>query len=340
VIKHDQVLWEPVTPIMATMFRQRRPSPGALGGEIYNLQAALAIAEKFEVQMSERSIRRSGEGTFAYWRRIRREHHDAALVIQQPLPVAFGRRSPGVRYAGIIHHIDIELGRSSLSHRWYFRRLQRRLAALDVVFTVSKFSADYLRQIGCRDVRVIYNSFNLSDFEVSDSERRAFRQRYGFPDDRPVIYIGNAAPAKGVHDVYAALRNEPYHLVMSGPRNDAADLPVQFLKLDRRDYVCLLHNCDVVISMSRMTEGWNRIAHEAMLCRRPVIGSGSGGMRELLEGGGQRIVTTPIELPAAVAEALSRKSAYGASGLRFVEQFDQAYFCKAWQDAVTDILAR
>ena len=41
--------------------------------------------------------------------------------------------------------------------------------------------------------------------------------------------------------------------------------------------------------MSKFQEGWCRTAHEAMLLKTPVVGSGFGGMSELLEGGGQII---------------------------------------------------
>ena len=51
----------------------------------------------------------------------------------------------------------------------------------------------------------------------------------------------------------------------------------------------LLSCCDIVISFSEFPEGWNRVAHEALLTKTPVIGSGQGGMNELLNKSGQII---------------------------------------------------
>ena len=53
------------------------------------------------------------------------------------------------------------------------------------------------------------------------------------------------------------------------------------------DYLKLLKASWVVLTMSKFKEGWCRTAHEAMLLKTPVIGSGTGGMRELLENGKQ-----------------------------------------------------
>ena len=63
------------------------------------------------------------------------------------------------------------------------------------------------------------------------------------------------------------------------------NIPVVNLSLNYKEYLCLLKASSVVVTMSKFKEGWCLTAHEAMLCKTPVIGSGKGGMRELLEGG-------------------------------------------------------
>ena len=54
---------------------------------------------------------------------------------------------------------------------------------------------------------------------------------------------------------------------MSGPQNHSPDLPVQYTKMDHAEYLTLLKASSVVITFSRMIEGWNRIWHEAMFVR-------------------------------------------------------------------------
>ena len=53
--------------------------------------------------------------------------------------------------------------------------------------------------------------------------------------------------------------------VMTGKKDGNLDLPVKHFNLPYRDYLLLLKVCDVVLTMSRMVEGWNRTAHEAMV---------------------------------------------------------------------------
>jgi glycosyltransferase involved in cell wall biosynthesis len=187
-----------------------------------------------------------------------------------------------------------------------------------------------LQKLGCERVEVIYNAFDLGEFTFDPEEVDAFLARHGIPRDKPIIYIGNASRQKGVVEVYEALKDEGYTLVMTG-RNKEVDLPALWFNLERRDYLRLLHACDVVITMSKLLEGWNRVAHEALLCRTPVIGSGIGGMRELLTEARQVILPDPAGLPEAVRSVLEQRALYEQRGYAFVEQLDTAYFARAWQ---------
>jgi glycosyltransferase involved in cell wall biosynthesis len=275
-----------------------------------------------------------------YWIRMRKVRQVADVVIREPFPVVFGRFIKGVKYVGMIHHIDDTLSRTSMHHRWYFNRLKKRLTALDMVVTVSDYWAGYLKGIGCRNVRVIYNAFDPEEYRVSSSLVETFKRKHGIPFDRPVLYIGNASRQKGVHTVYEALKDNGYHFIMSGPDNRASDLPVQYLRLDRNDYITMLHACSVVVCMSAMVEGWNRIAHEALLCKVPVVGNGSGGMMELLLGGKQEIAGNAEVLKVLIDKVISNRDRYADDGYRFVSQFDMNYFQREWQNAVASLLSK
>ena len=58
------------------------------------------------------------------------------------------------------------------------------------------------------------------------------------------------------------------------------------MKLSFQEYLILLKASTVVLTMSLFKEGWCRVAHEALLLGTPVIGSGAGGMTEVLAQGG------------------------------------------------------
>lgn len=332
-----RVIWESKTPVVADSYRLGRVLPTANGGNAYDVQAALQLASSFQLTMSTDSIKRPGEPAIAYWARLRKLNEAADVVIREPYPTVFGRFRSGSRYVAMIHHIDDELAKKSVFHRWYFHRLKKRLAAMDLVVTVSEYWAGYLRAIGCKNVQVIYNSFDPAEFAIGPAAVDDFKKKYKIPDDRPLVYIGNASRQKGTYEVYEALKDKGYHLLMSGPSNQAAGLPVHYLHLERPEYLQMLHACHVVICMSRMREGWNRIAHEAMLCRVPVIGNGTGGMLELLQGGNQPIVKDYDLLPATIQNVLQHRKEYAGAGYDYVSQFNLEYFKNQWTAAINAV---
>ena len=89
--------------------------------------------------------------------------------------------------------------------------------------------------------------------------------------------------------------------------------------------------------MSEFDEGWCRTAHEGMLTRTPVIGSGRGGMRELLVGGKQIITEEPRELRQAVLGYLrdpNRRAGAGQQGFDYAATFTFEQFQGAWRGCV------
>jgi len=86
--------------------------------------------------------------------------------------------------------------------------------------------------------------------------------------------------------------------------------------------------------MPSIEEGWSRVAHESLLCRTPVIGSGTAGMQELLEKGKQIICLDLEKLPSMVVSALGNRQQLANSGYDYVKQFDLSYFNKAWQTLI------
>ena len=90
--------------------------------------------------------------------------------------------------------------------------------------------------------------------------------------------------------------------------------------------------------MSKVEEGWCRVAHEAMLCKTPVIGSGAGGMKELLEEGKQILCEDLADLPTLLEKTLSNSETYSSNGFSFVSQFDENYFSTKWKSLLRNYL--
>jgi glycosyltransferase involved in cell wall biosynthesis len=211
------------------------------------------------------------------------------------------------------------------------------LRRLDVVVGVSDFWRSRLLELGARRVEVIHNAVSDPPVQFEQAEVGEFGHRYGFDDDIPLIYLGTSQREKGVVEAYRALSDKPYQFVVSGG-GTIPELPVRRLDLARREYLLLLHRSDVAVVMSNLVEGWCRTAHEAMLCGTPVVGSGRGGMRELLDGGQQIVCASFSELPAAVACALDERAVLGQRGRRFAESFTCEQFEVRWRSLVQSLL--
>jgi glycosyltransferase involved in cell wall biosynthesis len=238
------------------------------------------------------------------------------------------------RHLVVVYHIGLE----SIANPWERALLGaieplclRRLRDADHVVTISKFWEARVRALGVSRVTTIPFGFGLVDqAEVANPARVAeLRARFGLT--KPIVYIGNCQPAKGVRESYEALCGLDVHLVTSG--RPAIDLPALNLELSYADYLTLLAASSAVVTMSKFDEGWCITAHEAMLLGRPVIGSGRGGMRELLEGGDQIVCPRFEDLQAHVVAILEQPEAARAraeAGRAFARTFTTERFERAW----------
>ncbi len=202
----------------------------------------------------------------------------------------------------------------------------RQLKKVDAIVTISKYWQNHFLEKGYKRVYLIYNGYDMAPFHFDDGEVEEFKRTRGL-DAKPIIYLGNCQRIKGVAQAYEKLKDLDAWLVTSGRKE--VDIPAVNLNLDYRDYLRLLRSSSVVVTMSRFKEGWNRTAHEAMLCRTAVVGSGLGGMKELLEGGGQSVSENFDDLKEKVSYALDHPE-MGKKGFDFARQFTVEKFNADW----------
>ncbi|MCP3683598.1 MAG: glycosyltransferase family 4 protein [bacterium] len=254
---------------------------------------------------------------------------DYDSVISMP----FNRTSS--KNVALIHHIDksikptcIQIVATVLEKIFY-----HNLRKVDAIVTVSEYWQRHFLDRGYTNVYLIYNQVDFSQFDFLEDEVIDFRERHRL-DDKPIIYIGNCQRAKGVIESYETLRDMDVHLVTSGRKD--VNIPATNLDLNHRDYLKLLAASSVVVTMSKFKEGWCITAHEAMLCKTPVVGSGFGGMRELLGGGGQLICEDFTALRKSV-EYLMQHPEVGKEGYEFAKHFTIERFENEWVSCLTQI---
>lgn len=227
----------------------------------------------------------------------------------------------------VVHHLDssFSYGTSSFYQTFCEKALYRNKNRFTRVVTVADCWRKMLEKDGFKNITVIYNSFNTNLYHFSENEKERFKRQYGFKN-KPLIYLGNCLKKKGVIETYNSLKDIDAYFVTSG--NKDVELPIPNLMLPFEEYRLLLAASDIVITMSLFKEGWNRVVHEAVLCGTPVIGSGKGGMEELLVMSGQTICTSFEDLPHHVNRLLKNRSIPDSHSLM---KFDLRYFKKCWE---------
>lgn len=248
---------------------------------------------------------------------------DYLSVISMPFDRTMGKNIV------IAHHIDSTYLSYPLLSKCLDKVYYHNLKKVDLLVVVSEYWREQFESY-VDNIKLIYNCFNIDEFQFTEEEIIEFKQKHHL-SGKPIIYLGNCQKSKGVVEAYKELKNMDIHLVTSGQKR--VDIPAINLELNYRDYLRLLKASSVVVTMSLFKEGWCRTAHEAMLCKTPVVGSGEGGMEELLNEGKQTICRDFRELKSNV-EYLLEHSEVGINGYKYAsqEQFSVRHFHSEWLD--------
>lgn len=314
------------------------------GGVVYNQEAVKALSKEYDAKLFIcepklfKNIRyfRVPESLFIMSRLKEKKDlwvRDFYSTIAMPF------LNNGGKNIVIIHHDDFSgLPLISKPFFWALRKIfYMNLKKNEAVVTVSEYWKNYFLKKGCKNVFKIYNSFKVQDFNVTAEEVEKFKKEKNLIG-KPIIYLGNCQKAKGVVGAYSALKDLDAYLVTSGRKQ--AKIPALNFDLDYKDYLKLLKASSVVLTMSRFREGWCRTAHEAMLLRVPVIGSGLGGMKELLEGGKQIVCEDFSELYGKVEFLLKNpkiRLEMGENGYNFAKNFTMEKFNNEWLKLIKEI---
>lgn len=261
---------------------------------------------------------------------------DADIFLLERITMFFFKRYPKKKYIGICHHHWIPNKLHIIKKLFLLLSTRIGIRKVDILIAVSKYWKDYFESIGAKDVRVIYNAFEVEEF--SDEKLELFKNKHNLNRDIPIIYIGNNSKEKGVVGVYEKLKDKDYLLVTSGLKK--TDIPVLHFDLPFIDYLRLLAVSSLTVAMSQLPEGWCRTAHESMLCKTPVIGTGIAGMAELLEDGRQIVCKDINDLDSIVANLLNDKERMknmALKGYLFAKRFTKEQFSKEWINLIESL---
>ncbi len=232
----------------------------------------------------------------------------------------------------IVFHVD-ETGSGFLGSM--FQKLLEKLFFArqrfgEKIVVIAKFWKDYFIQKNYRSVTLIYCPYDMESYEVTQAEVTDFKKKYNL-SDKPIFYLGNPQAKKGFLGSYAALKSFPAYLVTSG-EGELKHL-ARHMFLGFREYLTLLKSAQIVVTMSEFKEGWCRVAHEALLLGTPVIGSGRGGMGELLKEGGGLVCHDFQQLPDLVNKITSQQVAVSINE-QYLKSFIFENFARDWEHIV------
>jgi len=312
------------------------------GGVIYNQQAIDALSKHFDLESVNLEARYFKKfrylklpESFYYLLKLKGKAdlwiRDFYSTVTLPFDKTKGKN------VAVIFHVDfsgfpfLSIPFLTLLEKLFF---YRNLKKMDAIVTISEYWKDYFLKRGYENVHKIYCGFDLNNFNISEQEVIDFKKKYKL-EGKPIVYLGNCQRAKGVVESSKILKGLDIQLVTSGRQQ--VEIPARNFNLEYREYLTLLKASTIAITMSKFKEGWCMTAHEAMLLKTPVIGSGLGGMKELLEGGKQIICKDFKNLREKVEYLLEYpelRERMGEDGHNFAKNFTAERFENQWIDFI------
>lgn len=235
------------------------------------------------------------------------------------------------------------------------------------IIAISEAVAEQFAPLGDRlRLRVIHNGIPLDKFSPGEPSPQLQQELGLAPDDEVVLVVGRLTPWKGHQALLQAMREvvaqrPRARLLVVGTttfwettyerdlRRAAKDMGiggrVQWLGF-RDDVADLLRLCDVFVLPS-VNEPFGRALVEAMATAKPVIGTRSGGVPEVLTDGVCGIAVEPDhadQLAAAIMRLLADKPLaheMGQNGWRRANRyFDIRRVAREVQEVYEEILGR
>ncbi len=195
------------------------------------------------------------------------------------------RNLPLVGYRAYIGHLKF---RENPSAYWSVRN--PNLAATAAVSGAVKEYLEGFRVLRPQNVQVISHGINRAWVDAQRTDRYDLRANLGLAGDAFVVLsMASLRPYKHFELVVSAakmLEGHPIHFVHAGNAKhwvDKASANIHFLGHQTKPFP-ILGAADVFVSTSH-NEAFGRSNLEAMACGKPLIGSRTGGLLDLIEDG-------------------------------------------------------
>lgn len=186
---------------------------------------------------------------------------------------------------------SLELGRNDNPNPWVVD-IEKIGMNADKVIAVSHGIKDRLLEMGFppEKVEVIYNGINTEKYDP-DTDDEGIRKRFGLPEDKKIIFfVGRPVREKGIESLIDAFRKirekrDDVILVLLS-FGDIPEITEGVFQINRfvreEDRIRLITTSDIFVVPS-LYEPFGIVTLEGMAMGKPVIGSHTGGIAEVIE---------------------------------------------------------
>ncbi len=252
----------------------------------------------------------------------------------------------GTRLVVTAHGGDIErmAKKNERIRKWTKRILQE---ADEVIAVGHELQQTIIHDFGVEEKRVSILNMGVNRSVFKPYPKEEVRQSLGIPNGvRPILFIGNLIPEKGVEELLAAfkelkMQDDQLQLYLIGnPKKQLYKEKLEALVRDQeikgvffkealpqQEIAKWMSAADLFVLPSYL-EGFGLVALEAMACGTPVVGTKVGGLRYLLTDG-HGVLVEPKQMESlrdGMEQVLSHKESANLlveRGFARAEEFDQ-----------------
>ena len=222
----------------------------------------------------------------------------------------------------VLHNFD-QNDNKSFSLKCYYKLLfyllkRQKSARIKTVVVASFWKQYFQKEIGLRNVHIFPNLFDTQAYEKYQSKHK-----------NNWVHLGQLSSKndQGINKLAEKLTSEGYYCYFSTLNPDEASRKNPFFDIlyfeQFSDYLEHVSRSLCTLALSRINEGWNRVAHESMLLGTPVIGYNAGGLGDLLKESKSIIVNSVDEAYTCIAQNLFVQPNHA-----FTEKYDLSHFAK------------
>ncbi len=197
--------------------------------------------------------------------------------------------------------------------------IKRYLRYADKIFAISNALSNALDQNSINNAKVIYNGIDINEWNVNSVKVSHFRVKHGLLNKKVLLFGGRLSEAKGALKVLEALAQiveevPDVILLIAGSIDEYAErMKEQAEKLsiekhlvftgwiEREEIKIAYAVSDIVLMPSICLDAFGRVNTEAMISKKPVIGTCYGGTPEVVVDGVTGYIVNPL-YPEQIAD--------------------------------------